>query len=386
MLTTFDRFLFTQIGLDSASLTMLGTVVHGFREAGEYRGTVRVSDRPEATFYVSVDKSCAVAQANIDLAKLTAGNAADAGCCDERAGPRFVVHPKGYAVFHVGSGPGGYSVNVRRADEDPKLKAYDSRELQPGDIYSAVLFGAQASLSVVSPWLDALVPGDDAELLSDEACGIWVGAAFGAGGSARLKVYANAKWGSAGSRWARLDAYAARFGVATDWRCARAQLSELQPLGASLVIGARAAPAGRIYLSGYGKPWHDYEALGSQFGGPAFGRHLRQYGQTLLGDDCAYPTRSAVVSFGLQHGAIADVKVELCAHCAFDSDVQARSRCVQWLQQTGVDPALYLQMVDRMSADPLCATETRLHAYLGIGSGRGRLDSTFYFNPAAARS
>lgn len=139
MLTTFDRFLFTQIGLDSASLTMLGTVVHGFREAGEYRGTVRVSDRPEATFYVSVDKSCAVAQANIDLAKLTAGNDTDAGCCDKRAGPRFVVHPKGYAVFHVGSGPGGYSVNVRRADEDPKLKAYDSRELQPGDIYSAVL-------------------------------------------------------------------------------------------------------------------------------------------------------------------------------------------------------------------------------------------------------
>ena len=138
MLTTFDRFLFTQIGLDSGALTMLGTVVHSFREAGEYRGTVRVADRPEATFYVSVDKTCAVAQVNIDLAKLISDSAGDADCCEEIAGPRFVVHPKGYAVFHVGSGPGGYSVNVRRADEDRNLKAYDSRELQPGDIFSAV--------------------------------------------------------------------------------------------------------------------------------------------------------------------------------------------------------------------------------------------------------
>ncbi len=139
MMTTFDRFLFTQIGLDSAALTMLGTVVHSFREPGEYRGTVRSGNQPEATFYVSVDKSCAVAQVNIDLAKLTGQRPDDATCCGEHDGPRFVVHPKGYAVFHVGGGAGGYSVNVRRADENPDLKAYDTRVLQPGDIYSAVL-------------------------------------------------------------------------------------------------------------------------------------------------------------------------------------------------------------------------------------------------------
>jgi hypothetical protein len=51
----------------------------------------------------------------------------------------LLVHPKGYAVFHVSGGSGGYWVNVRRADEDPDLRAYDSRELQPGDIFSAVL-------------------------------------------------------------------------------------------------------------------------------------------------------------------------------------------------------------------------------------------------------
>ena len=160
----------------------------------------------------------------------------------------------------------------------------------------------------------------------------------------------------------------------------------MQPLGASLVIGADAPPAGRIYLSGYGKPWDEYAALGGHFGGPAFGRHLRQYGQTLLKDDCAYPTRSAVASFGLQRGAIADVKVELCGHCAFDSDVQAKARCIQWLRQIGLDPAFYVQTVDMLCAGPLCTTETRLHAYLGVGSGHDWPSSTFYFNPAEARS
>jgi len=128
-----DRHLFTQIGLDSAALTMLGVLVHRFEEPGQYRGTARRGDLPEATFQVSVDPSCAVAQVTIDLATL-AGE--DDACGDAR---RFTVHPKGYAVFRVSEGNGGYWVNVRRADEDPNVKAYDSRRLEQGDIFSAVL-------------------------------------------------------------------------------------------------------------------------------------------------------------------------------------------------------------------------------------------------------
>jgi hypothetical protein len=128
-----DRHLYTQIGLDSAALTRLGVLVHGFGEPGEYRGTARRGDLPEATFQVSVDPSCAVAQVRIDLATLA----------DEEDGcggtPRFVVHPRGFAVFHVSEGSGGYWVNVRRADEDTSVKAYDSRRLEQGDIFSAVL-------------------------------------------------------------------------------------------------------------------------------------------------------------------------------------------------------------------------------------------------------
>jgi len=139
MSTTFDPYLFSQVGLDSGALTMLGAIVHSFGEAGEYRGTVRRDQDAMATFYVTVDKACAVADAKIDLAKLASPANEDGGCCRAENGPRFVVHPKGYAVFHVSGGPGGYAVNVRRADENPELKAYDSRVLQSGDIFAGVL-------------------------------------------------------------------------------------------------------------------------------------------------------------------------------------------------------------------------------------------------------
>jgi hypothetical protein len=154
MAAILDRNFFTQVGLDSGALTMLGVIVHTFGEPGEYRGLVLSGDENQATFYVSVDRDCAVAGVNIDLASLagtaaaSGSNAADlgtgCGCGQASAaggapGPRFLVHPKGYVVFHVSGGPGGYAVNVRKAVEDPEVKPYDSRTLAPGDIFSAIL-------------------------------------------------------------------------------------------------------------------------------------------------------------------------------------------------------------------------------------------------------
>jgi hypothetical protein len=90
---------------------------------------------------VSVDSSSPIAQATIDLARADADGSehaagCDCGCRDPRT---FVVHPRGYAVFHVSGGSGGFWVNVRRADEDPDLPAYDTRRLHPGDIFAGVL-------------------------------------------------------------------------------------------------------------------------------------------------------------------------------------------------------------------------------------------------------
>ncbi len=152
MAITLDRNFFTQVGLDSGSLTMLGVIVHSIGEPGEYRGVVLSGEQTAASFYVSVERECAVAQVNIDLAGLagsapagaaeTEGGDSDCGCGQETGGDaagHYTVHPKGYVVFRVSGGAGGYAVNVRKAVEDPELQPYDSRRLQPGDIFSAIL-------------------------------------------------------------------------------------------------------------------------------------------------------------------------------------------------------------------------------------------------------
>jgi hypothetical protein len=113
---TFDRNLFTQIGLDSASLTMLGSIVHSFSEAGEYRGVLHRGEQVKAVFYITADKNSAVAQVTIDLTSLeqAAQYSSDptGDCCSKAGGAmhrgnHFSVNPRGYTLFHVSGGPAG---------------------------------------------------------------------------------------------------------------------------------------------------------------------------------------------------------------------------------------------------------------------------------------
>ena len=120
----------TQTGLDSGALTMLGAVVRRFEEPGEYRGTVRRGDAIEKVFYLSVDKESPVAAADIDLAKLAGSlpqqEEAGRDCCPGEGEARFSVNPRGYVLFRVSGGRGGYSVNLRRADPDEKTPVFNS--------------------------------------------------------------------------------------------------------------------------------------------------------------------------------------------------------------------------------------------------------------------
>jgi hypothetical protein len=135
-----DPNLYLQTDVDSGALTMLGTVVHQFDEPGEYRGTVRHGDEVESVFYLNVDKECPVAAADIDLAKLAASKSDDdkEKCGgDELRGARFSVNPRGYAVFRVSGGPGGYSVNLRRADPSEDTRVFNSTVLEDGARFAA---------------------------------------------------------------------------------------------------------------------------------------------------------------------------------------------------------------------------------------------------------
>lgn len=248
----------------------------------------------------------------------------------------------------------------------------------------APLFGAHRTLSSIESLVEQMAPGRDRALLADDSGATWIGAGFSPAHSPKFKIYVNAKWGEDNNRWARLATFASQLGVAAAWREVRELVDgELEPLGVALVTGADAAVSGRIYLSGYGKPFAYLEALGGACGGSAFKEHLRRYGRTLLREDRAYPTRSVVCSLGIRSARIADFKVEFCGHCAFDSDVQAKGRCVEWLRDVAMNATVYQQVVELLSGGALSPSEAKLHAYVGVGSGHGAPDSTFYLNPAA---
>ena len=154
MKATIDPNLYTQIGLDSGSLTILGSIVHSPGDPGEYRVALHHGESVEGVGFITVDKSSPVAQATVDLATLgtppeqTGGAATTGGkdcCCGgggeqgSAGGQHFTVNSRGYVLFRVSSGAGGYYVHVRRIDADPKDKGYDSRALGEGDLFSAIV-------------------------------------------------------------------------------------------------------------------------------------------------------------------------------------------------------------------------------------------------------
>jgi hypothetical protein len=126
---------------------MLGTVVHSFAQPGEYRAVVHEGPEVKAVFTIRSDNSSSNAQTSIDLATLVSGPDAShpdgCTCCggpSNDAGQRtFVVNPRGYVLFHVSRGSGGYYVHARRTDAEEKDKGYDSRTLAPGDVFTAIV-------------------------------------------------------------------------------------------------------------------------------------------------------------------------------------------------------------------------------------------------------
>lgn len=128
--------LFTQTSLDSGSLTSLGAVIHNFPKPGEYLGTILQKEEDVGSFHLTVDEECPAMQVDIDLATL---HQSAPECCESELGKRFVVNPKGYAVFYVSRGPGGYAVRVGRLSGESEAELFDSRELKEGDLFAATL-------------------------------------------------------------------------------------------------------------------------------------------------------------------------------------------------------------------------------------------------------
>ncbi|HLH44509.1 MAG TPA: hypothetical protein VKV74_16070 [Bryobacteraceae bacterium] len=147
---TIDPNLYNQIGLDSGSLTMLGSIVHSLGAPGQYRVALHRGETVEGVCFITADNDSPAAQVTVDLASSAtpaagpgASPAGGAGCgCGGQGGPagkHLTVNPKGYVLFRVSGGSGGYYVHVRRIDADQSDKGYDSRVLGEGDLFTAIL-------------------------------------------------------------------------------------------------------------------------------------------------------------------------------------------------------------------------------------------------------
>ncbi|NIS69849.1 MAG: hypothetical protein GTO12_13125 [Proteobacteria bacterium] len=87
-------------------------------------------------FRVGVEEQCSAIQVDIDLEAL---NLPFSKHFESEQRNRFLVNPRGYTVFHVSNGAGGYAVVLKRSDGKGEVTVFDSRELNKGDLFAVTL-------------------------------------------------------------------------------------------------------------------------------------------------------------------------------------------------------------------------------------------------------
>ena len=134
-----NRYLFTETGADSAALNVLGTLVHRFPDEGDYLIRVRRGDELVGSRLLAVSDDYHTIQTTYDFASFDDAGAGDDpdGCSCE--GDFDCIREDGVAVFHVGAGPGGYSVTVDPVGERRERREFDSDELVEDDLFSVLL-------------------------------------------------------------------------------------------------------------------------------------------------------------------------------------------------------------------------------------------------------
>lgn len=165
-----NRFIFSVQDFDSASLSMLASVIHKFSQIGEYHCAICRGTEVVGRFSIDVTQrdtgvDCCLGQqqtqVNIDLKALEMSSTQH---FESQAVNRFQIVEGGYAVFHVSNGVGGYSVEVDKiGHETQAIKVFDSKELKEDDLYAATILRpgtycitnqttkAQAELAVAYP-------------------------------------------------------------------------------------------------------------------------------------------------------------------------------------------------------------------------------------------
>ncbi len=144
-----NRFIFSQVNLDSGSLTVLASVVHKLSESGVYYGKITRGENEVGRFKIVVDQTSTASSIKIDLKALDLppsqlSLSEDCNC--------FNLDPNGHAVFLVSTGAGGYTVEIEKSGNECGKKVFDNRELSSEDLFVATLLrpGAYRIVNVLT--------------------------------------------------------------------------------------------------------------------------------------------------------------------------------------------------------------------------------------------
>lgn len=154
--------LFSQTSIDSGALNLLGKVIHQFPQPGYYLGSVLNGEQVVGRFHLTVDPKNNLPQTNIDLASLVPGLGVPCPTCPPGSGEaQFTVNPKGYVLFYVSRGTGGYAVTVSNGFTPEAKVVFDSRNLQTGDYFVAQILqpGQYKATNLANQQVHTLVMG-----------------------------------------------------------------------------------------------------------------------------------------------------------------------------------------------------------------------------------
>lgn len=246
----------------------------------------------------------------------------------------------------------------------------------------AQLLGLGGELDRARPWLEAFSnagPEGDGE---DPAGAFWMGTAHGANEAKSMVVYANARRGAESKRTQRLADLAGALAEA-EWSrvFAVAEAGGLRPLGAGMRMREQHPLHARVYFGAYGVRPCEYRRLFREAGtGERFDAALALFLEDTLGAESAFPTRSAVFSFGSDGKGAWSPKLELCGHCLWRSDQEAEQNCGRWLERTGADATLYRDAVTIIKGEGQ-QPAAGMHAYVGMGLRHEQPYASIYLNP-----
>lgn len=290
--------------------------------------------------------------------------------------------------FSLGLGPGGPALQFLGEAGGAEMSAAERMTLNRERMVAmAALLGCDRELSRCQSLLNALAPATGAELAAARGGMFWIGAGARAGEPPRLQIYINSCRGGDAADHRHLDAFAANFAATGQWAAQKKSLEgRMNLLGVSITLSGGRPSSGRIYLRGYGNPLSYYEDLARRAAGDACAAALRESVHVLLSDDCSYPTRSVVCSFGFGDGGAPDFKCEFCAHCVFANDAEAVARCSAWLAPFKTHLDAYSSMVRTVAGERIGASTRGLHSFVGVGFRRRQPYYTVYLNPGAAAS